>query len=138
MKTTTRAAKPAPSAHATLLASGAHYAEDRRARARLFSDMLACFPAYAIRIVGAMGSSTLLIQQDVGTTETIFTLSDNGGEVNVFAVNASEPGRSAAYTASGRMVDGATLAYRVRMILTGEEIDYSLDLAGQLADLRAA
>lgn len=116
-----------PTDCATMLANGANHDDDRRTRRDLLATMLHCFVGYDDRVVGTLGSGAILIQRAAWPHGDVFSLCDNGGEMNVDRVNGKEIGRSAPYTAHTRMLDGATLAYRVRCILDGDEIDYARD-----------
>lgn len=130
MKTTTT-----KNTHAVILAARSEH--NYESRVALFSDMLACFGPYNIRIVGTM-KGAILVENATGLPGPIFSVCDNGGEMNVAEINSRTPCRSAAYMESRRMIDGATLAYRVRQIMDGAPIDCALDLSSQLSAIRAA
>ena len=102
---------------------------DRGDRVAKFADMVACFAAYNIRIVGMHLGGSLLIQNIRHPYGAEWFLNDNGGEVNMGRGNAQAPAMNAPYTAGGFMLDGATLAYRVRCIMTGEPIDWTRGLS---------
>ena len=59
-----------------------------------------------------------------GMSSRMWSVSENGGELNVQPVNAPEEMRSVPYTAHGFYVDGGTMAYRVTQAIRGEAIDY--------------
>jgi hypothetical protein len=113
--------------YADILVSLSSHDDDRRARRELFATMLRCFHGYGMRVVGTFKSDALLIQRAAWPYGDIFSLCDNGGELNVDRVNSKEIGRSAAYTNKWGLIDGATLAYRVRCILDADEIDFTRD-----------
>jgi hypothetical protein len=51
-------------------------------------------------------------------------ITDNGGELNVERVNHADTLRSVPCTYFSMALDGSTMAYRVAMVLRGDEIDY--------------
>jgi hypothetical protein len=111
----------------------AYQAGKRRA---LFADMIACFTAYNIRIAGELRRGALLVENATGLAGDLFSIGDNGGEVNVARINSHVPSRDAPYTRYGVMIDGATLAYRIRRILDDAAIDYELDVSNMLETLK--
>jgi hypothetical protein len=116
-----------PTTYADILVSLSSHSEDRERRRELFATMLRCFAGFDMRVVGTLGSGALLIQRAAWPHGDVFSLCDNGGEMNVDRVNGKEIARSAAYTSKCGLIDGATLAYRVRCILDDDEIDFTRD-----------
>lgn len=111
--------------------------EDDDGRAKVFADMLACFAAYNIRVVGMTLGGSLLVRNARHPDYDTWSICDNGGELNVEKVNDMASMRSLPYVAWGCMLDGATMAYRVRRVIDGEPIDYSLNLADDLETLNS-
>jgi hypothetical protein len=107
---------------------------DREQRAALFADMIACFHAFNIRIVGAI-KNALVIQNEAWPYGDMWMLSDNGGELNVTRINSAELTRSEPYTWDGIVLDGATMAYRVRCVLDGDPVDYNLRHDADVLDI---
>ncbi len=109
---------------------------ERGDRVAKFADMVACFAAYNIRIVGMHLGGSLLVQNIQHPYGAEWFLNDNGGEFNMGRVNADDADRSAPYTAWGMLLDGATMAYRVRCIMNDEAIDYNVSMAADLDALK--
>lgn len=63
---------------------------------------------------------------------TLFMVSDNGGEINVEAINHLETLRSVPTTAYGCALDAGTIGYRVACALKGVDIDYTADMSEYL------
>ena len=105
-------------------------------RDKVFADMLACFGAYNLRVVGMTLGGSLLVRSTRHPDYDTWSICDNGGELNVEKVNDMASMRSLPYVARGSMVDGGTMAYRVRCALDVSPIDYSLNLAGDLELLK--
>ncbi|RTL23236.1 MAG: hypothetical protein EKK55_13525 [Rhodocyclaceae bacterium] len=112
--------------------------DDDDGRNPMFRDMLACFGAFNIRIVGSLTGGAILVENARHPHGDTFAVSDNGGEVNIRRINGAELTRSEPYTAWSMMLDGATVAYRVRRAMDGEPVDYDVDLKGELEALRDA
>lgn len=55
-----------------------------------------------------------------------YTLSDNGGEINVEPVNYEAEMRSVPYTSNKGIVTAEVMAYRIWCAITGQPIDYTL------------
>ena len=53
-----------------------------------------------------------------------YTLCDNGGEINVEAVNLTETLRSVPYISNADTLTTGTMLYRLLAAMRGEEIDY--------------
>lgn len=109
--------------------------EDDDGRIKTFRDMLACFGAYNLRVVGMMNGS-LLVRNARHPDYDTWSICDNGGELNVEKVNDMASLRSLPYVAWGSMVDGGTMAYRVRCVLDGAPIDHTISLVGDLELLK--
>lgn len=108
---------------------------DKPERATMFADMLACFKAFNLRVIGSLHDG-LLVQKIKYPIGGIFVVSDNGGEVNVERVNDHTSLRSLPYVHNRSMIDGATLAYRVRCGIDGDAVDYARSYAEDLDDLK--
>ena len=63
---------------------------------------------------------------------TLYMLSDNGGEINVEAINQPETLRSVPTTWFSHPLDAGTIGYRVSCALKGVAIDYSADMSEYL------
>jgi hypothetical protein len=113
-----------PKAAAKYMVSRCSQPEVAAARRECFADMLKSLQASGIRVVGTMKGAALVERNGV-----VWSLNDNGGEINMNQVNDPTPSANAPYTAGGFMLDGATLAYRVRCIMTGEPIDWARGLS---------
>lgn len=111
--------------------------DDREQRMRLFADTVACFHAFNIRVVGRL-TSALIVQNERHPYGDLWFVNDNGGEFNMGRLNSGEPDIDVPYTAFGLMLDGATMAYRIRCTLDGTPIDWSGRLADVLDALKAA
>ena len=122
--------------YAAMLAGALNDAAEHDKRIKLFTELLECFDGYDMRVVGTMHEGTLLIRRKAWPYGDVFYLCDNGGEVNVGPVNKDDDMRSVAYTRWSCMLDGATLAYRIRCVLDGDEIDYKRDASDMIPILR--
>ena len=68
-------------------------------------------------------------------SSAFWTLIDNAGELNLVKINRPNSLRSVPYQ-TDRIVDGATLAYRVRRVVDGEVMDLHTNFADLLDDLK--
>jgi len=64
----------------------------------------------------------------------IFTITDNGGEINVEPVNHQERMRSIPYTSQFFRLTAETIAYRLFCAMSNQEIDYSWNNAPSAVD----
>ncbi len=104
-------------------------------RQKLFADMIACFKAYNIRVLGEMNDAILVANKDWPYGE-IWSICDNGGELNIEVINKSDSIQSVAYSHNTCYTDGATLAYWIRVVMDGEAINYNLTWEHLLEDIR--
>ncbi len=93
---------------------------------------------YRIRPHGSLRGSTLVIWESVPHWNTLWMITDNGGELVVEKVNVPGSARDIPTTAHRIPLDGGTLAYRVAMVIQGELLDYRIDLADLADTLRDA
>ena len=108
----------------------------------MYADMLACFAAFGVVVVGKLGESLVLDRQHLdgprsgSRVHDLWTVCDNGGELNVARINDSDSLRSIPYTSFGEVLDGATMAHRVRVVLDGEDINWSRRMGDTLDELK--
>ena len=119
---------------ATLNENDALDEHDREQRAEMWRVMLESLWAFGLTVAGSLCGMTLVRDK----ARILWTICDNGGELNVERVNAPETMRSVAYTSWRVMLDGATMAYRVRCVVDGDEIEYDRSFAEDVDVLRAA
>jgi hypothetical protein len=111
---------------------------DRDKHARLWAELIDSLGAFGLKIRGHLGADLVIESRDaLGTHPILWTVCDNGGELNVDRVNAAEIGRSVPYTAFRAMLDGGTMAYRVRCVVDDDAVDYGRSYADALETLRA-
>lgn len=118
---------------ATLNENEALDEHDREKRAEMWCVMLECLGAFGLTVAGSLCGSTVVRDK----ARVLWSVCDNGGELNVERINAPETLRSVPYTSWGAMLDGATMAYRVRCVVDGGEVDYSKSYAEFEEILRA-
>ncbi len=118
---------------ATLNENDALDDHDREKRAEMWRTMLDCCKAFGLTVVGSLGGSAVIRDK----ARVLWTVCDNGGELNVERVNDAETMRSVPYAAWGGMLDGATMAYRVRCVVDDDAVDYSRSYAEDVDILRA-
>ena len=106
---------------------------DREKRAEMWRVMLECLNYFGLTVAGSLCGSTVVHDK----ARALWTVCDNGGELNVERINAPETLRSVPYTSWRTMLDGATMAYRVRCVVDGGEVDYSKSYAEFEEILRA-
>lgn len=110
---------------ATLSENEALSENDRGKRAAMWRTMLECLNSFGLAVVGSLLGSTVIRDK----TYVLWTVSDNGGELNVERINAPETLRSVPYTSWRTMLDGATMAYRVRCVVDDCAIEYDRSFA---------
>ncbi len=118
---------------ATLNENEALDEHDKEKRAEMWRVMLECLNYFGLTVAGSLCGSTVIRDK----ARVLWTVCDNGGELNVERINAPETLRSVAYTSWRTMLDGATMAYRVRCVVDGGEVDYSKSYAEFEEILRA-
>lgn len=106
---------------------------DKEKRAEMWRVMLECLGAFGLTVAGSLCGSTVIRDK----AYALWTVCDNGGELNVERINAPETLRSVPYTSWGAMLDGATMAYRVRCVVDDCEIEYDRSFAEEADILRA-
>lgn len=108
---------------------------ERAARAAMWRAMLECLGAFDIRIRGHIGAETIIDARHNYQGDWWYVC-DNGGELNVGRINDHDTMRSIAYDTRRGMTDGATMAYRVRCVIDGDEIDYARSYRDEMETLR--
>lgn len=106
-------------------------------RESLWLDLIQSLGAYSIKVLGHLRGTLVVDVTSMGCGD-LWTICDNGGELNVERINAPETLRSVPYTAHRTMLDGATMAYRVRCVIDDKPIDYACSLADCAEEIRAA
>jgi hypothetical protein len=93
------------------------------------NDVARCLTHFqgAGRLVGTIHTS-LVIQRRYANGYDVWTLTDNGGEINVERINEPDTLRSVAATYWSAKLNAATLAYRVACAMRGDAIDYEYRL----------
>ncbi len=97
------------------------YPEVAAARRECFAGLLKSLHVSGIRVVGTMKGAAL-----VERSGEIWSLYDNGGEIGLGRVNDSAISLMAPYTAGGHTLAGETVAYRVRSLMAGLPVDWTL------------
>lgn len=64
----------------------------------------------------------------------VWSLHDNGGEINMGRVNDSAPDMNAPYTAGGVMLAGATVGYRVLCLMADLPVDWAFGVPTTIVD----
>jgi hypothetical protein len=96
-------------------------------RNQLSFDVLAVLVnGYELRLLGKFpgNSSTVYVRTGAPGNYAIHSICDNGGEFNVEPVNHGERMRSIPYVDRLGVVDAGTVAYRIAMVIKGEDIDW--------------
>ena len=101
---------------------------------------------YGIKVLGSLpGRDSVYIQPGFdgdggapGASARLWFICDNGGEFNVSPVNCHDEMRSVAYADHRGAVDPGTMAYRIAMVVRGEEIDWDFRWPELVEELRAA
>lgn len=75
-----------------------------------------------VRLAGELVGGGVLVRDGFEGAYRVWSITDNGGELNVQPVNDDAAMRSVPFTADGRMVNPATLAYRLHQAMRGREI----------------
>lgn len=108
--------------------------ESGEQRAQLTRDVVNVLRhCYDLKILGNLSGAfgvpgTLYVQtgyQDDGRGYAMWSITDNGGEFNVALVNHHETMRSMPYKDRFGIVDAGTVAYRIAMVIKGEEVDFN-------------
>ena len=86
------------------------------------------------KVVGRLYAGGVLVRDSHPGGYRMWVLSDNGGEINVEAVNDPDSLRSVPFTSDADPVSAPTLAYRIHAAIRGQEIDYRLTLDELEAD----
>jgi hypothetical protein len=107
----------------------------REQRAAMWRTMLECFGAFGLMVRGNIGAATVIDARHSNEGDW-WLVTDNGGELNVYRIN-HDTGRSVPCTAFRSMLDGGTMAYRVRCVVDDDAVDYSRSYADALETLRA-
>lgn len=101
----------------------------RDQRENLWLDLIQSLGAFDIRVLGHVRGEIIVNDARPMAPSAWWLICDNGGELNVERVNDHESLRSVPYTNRHHsMIDGATMAYRVRCVLDDSPIDYGLSL----------
>lgn len=77
------------------------------------------------RPYGTLESGAALVRDGHDGGYRIWSISDNGGELNVQPVNDDPAMRSVPFTVYDRVVNPFTLAYRIHQVMRGREIEWS-------------
>jgi hypothetical protein len=92
-------------------------------RQSLLADTLACLRLYDISIRGTIDSGSVILETK-SPKSSMWLLTDNGGEFNVWKINDPAPCRSVPYDTVEGMLDGGTMSYRITAVIHGDVIDY--------------
>ncbi len=93
-----------------------------------------------IRFLGRLGTTDYFrpgFGVEDGRAGRMWGVCDNGGEWNVWPVNVEEEQRSVPYAAGGLTIDASTTAYRIALVIKGDDIDYGHrcpELYGELVE----
>ncbi len=98
--------------------------DNNPARAMLFAEMLACFTALTLRLVGALGLSTVVVCSEAHPFDDLWEIWDNEGSLRVARINTPGTVRLLYYEEGEQRLDGATLATRLHATITGTTIDF--------------
>lgn len=115
-----------PKAAAKSMVSRCRIPEIAAARRECFAGMLASLKQSGIRVVGTLNGSALVERNGV-----VWSLNDNGGEIGLGRVNDPNVCLMAPYTAGGITLDGGTVAYRVRHLMAGLPVDWTLGVPAE-------
>jgi hypothetical protein len=116
---------------------GTRGTSDRAQRERVFSELVRCFWAFNVAIVGQMRGA-LLIQNANWPYGDVWAIGDNGGELNMERINSGQDSLDVPYLWWSMPLDGGTVAHRVRCVLDGKPIDYDYKVDKDMLEILLA
>lgn len=116
---------------------GTRQTPDRAQRERVFSELVRSFWAFNVAIVGQMRGA-ILIQNASAPYGDVWSIGDNGGELNMERINSGQLSLDVPYLWWSTHLDGGTVAHRVRCVLDGKPIDYDYKVDKDMLEILLA